>query len=90
MSATVAKALKLTGKEEVMETATFIEIVDKLFDTLNVSALSRAKLKCKPFVQPYRKSTDFRLKVCGLCHNAQLHTCSYSSIYIHILTVSAR
>ena len=65
MSATVAKALKLTGNTEALETATFIEMVDKLFDTLNVSTLSKGKLKCKPFVQ--QEATDFRLKVRRQC-----------------------
>ena len=67
MSATVAKALKLTGNTEALETATFIEMVDKLFDTLNVSTLSKGKLKCKHFVQPYQEATDFRLKVRRQC-----------------------
>ena len=64
MSETVAKALRLTGGEEAKETANFIEMVDKLFDCLNVSSLSRGKLQWKPFVQPYRNSNDFRLAVC--------------------------
>ena len=60
MSDTVAKALLLTGGEEAKETANFIEMVDKLFDCLNVSSLSRGKLQQKPFVQPYRSCNDFR------------------------------
>ena len=32
-------------------------------DCLNVSSLSKGKLKRKPFLQPYRSSNDFRLKV---------------------------
>ena len=63
MSDTVAKALRLTGGEEAKETANFIEMVDKLFDCLNVSSLSRGKLQRKPFVQPYRSCNDFRLAV---------------------------
>jgi len=41
MSASVAKALKLTGGEEAAETANFVEIIDKLFDCLNVSSMSK-------------------------------------------------
>lgn len=59
MSETVAKALRLTGGEEGKETTNFIEMVDKLFDCINVSSLSRGKLQRKPFVQPYRNSKDF-------------------------------
>ena len=63
MSETVSKALKVTGGAKAAETAKFIEMVDKLFDCLNVSSLSKGKLKRKPFLQPYRNSNDFRLKV---------------------------
>ena len=41
MSSSLAKALKLTGGDEAVETANFIKIVDKLFDCLNVSSLSK-------------------------------------------------
>lgn len=63
MSESVSKALRLTGGEEVAETASFIEMVDKMFDCLNVSSLSKGKLKRKPFLHPYRSSNDFWLKV---------------------------
>ena len=63
MNETVSKALKVTGGVEAAATAKFIEMVDKLFDCLNVSSLSKGKLKRKPFLQPYRNSNDFRLKV---------------------------
>ena len=53
MSETVSKALKFTGDEEAAETAQFIEMVDKRFYCLNVSTLSKGKMKSKPFVQPY-------------------------------------
>ena len=62
MSETVSKALRLTGGEEAAETALFIEMVDKMFNCFNISSLSKGKLKCKAFVQPYRSSNDFRLK----------------------------
>ena len=66
MSETVAKAICLTGGDEAKETAKFIEMVDNFFDCMNVSSLSRRKLKRKPFVQPYRNSKDFRLAVSGI------------------------
>ena len=63
---TVAKAICLTGGDEAKETAKFIEMVDKLFDCMNVSSLSRGKLQRKPFVQPYRNANDFRIAVSGI------------------------
>ena len=63
MSETVSKALRLTRDEEVAETALFIEMVDKMFECLNVSSLSKGKMKHKPFVQPCRNTNDFQLKV---------------------------
>lgn len=63
MSDTVSKAIQLTGGNGAQETAKFIGMVDKMFDCMNVSSLSRGKLQRKPFVQPYRSSNDFRLAV---------------------------
>ena len=45
--------------------ANFIEMIDKLFDCMNVSSLSRGKLQRKLFVQPYWNSKDFQLLVSG-------------------------
>ena len=45
MSSSVAKALRLTGGDEAVETANFVEIVDKLFDCLNVSSMSKGTLR---------------------------------------------
>ena len=59
MSETVAKVLGLTVGDEAKEKAKFIEMVDKLFDCMNVSSLSRRKIQQKSFVQPYRNSKDF-------------------------------
>ena len=53
MSETVVKAINLMGGDEPKETVKSIEMVDKLFDCMNVSSLSRGKLKWKPFAQPY-------------------------------------
>lgn len=63
MSSSVSKALKLTGGEEAVETAQFVEIVDKLFDCLNVSSVSKGRYQKKAFIQPYRKQDDFRINV---------------------------
>ena len=63
MSETVSKALLLVVGEKAKATAEFIEIVDHFFDCLNVSNLTNAKLKRKPFRSPYRCATDWKLKV---------------------------
>ena len=39
LSNTVATALRLTGKDEVEETARFVTVFDRLFDCLNVADL---------------------------------------------------
>ena len=53
----------MTGGKEAYETAYFIEKIDKVFDSLNVSSCTAAKLHRKPFQQPYRSGNDFRLSV---------------------------
>ena len=64
MSQTVSNALELTGGEEAKETAKFVAIFDKFFDCLNVSSFEKGKRARKVFQNPYRKATDFRLRVC--------------------------
>ena len=66
MSETVVIAICLTGGDEAKEIAKFIEMVDKLFDCMNVPSLSRGKLQRKPFVQPYRNANDFQNAVSGI------------------------
>ena len=67
MSETVSKALRLTGGDEATETVLFIKMVDKMFDCLNVSSISKGKLKRKPFVLPYHSPSEFGLKVSKIC-----------------------
>ena len=62
----MAKALELTGGDEVEETVKFITMFDRFFDCFNVRSFSAGRRQRKPFKQPYRSGTDFRLKV----HNA--------------------
>ena len=59
MSSSVAKALRLTGGDEAVETANFVEIVDKLFDCLNVSSMSKGRHQRKAFALPYCGLDDF-------------------------------
>ena len=57
----------MTGGERAQETAKFVRMFDKFFDTLNVNSYNAGRLKRKVFKQPYRSATDFRLRVCRLC-----------------------
>ena len=64
----VATALEKTGKDEVLETAKFVRIMDQFFDCLNVTNLVTRKQKRKLFQEPYRPNKDpskedFHLKV---------------------------
>ena len=63
LSNTVATALRLTGKDEVEETARFVTMFDRLFDCLNVTDFDSGRHSRNPFKAPYRSGDDFRLKV---------------------------
>ena len=63
LSESVSKALTLTGGEKTQETARFTSFLDKFFDSLNVSNFCNGKKQRKPFQDPYRSSSDFRLNV---------------------------
>ena len=63
LSESVSKALTLYGGDKAEETAKFAEIFDKFFDCLNVSNFTDGKYNRKPFQDPYRSGTDFRLTV---------------------------
>ena len=63
MSETVANALVDSGNKDAEETGKFIRMIDKFFDSLNVTNLVIGKKKRKAFQSPYMSSNDFRLKV---------------------------
>ena len=73
LSESVASALKLTAGEEARETIRFISMVDKFFDSLNVNSFSSGKHRRKPFQDPYRSASDFRLQVTE--HDMTLYMC---------------
>ena len=75
----MSQALQLTGGEEAAEMARFIGLVDKFFDCVNVSSLTKGKFKRKVFQNPYRSGDDFRLKVCF-----HVRTCSYHTEEIFV------
>ena len=73
LSDSVSKAIRLSGGDG-FETSNFIAKMDKFFDCFNVSSYSAGKRSRKPFLQPYRSASDFRLTVrfaliicCALC-----------------------
>ena len=66
MSKSVSHALEFTGDKDTEETVKFIKMIDKFFDTLNVSNLVCEKQKRKSFQSPYISNKDFRLKVNSL------------------------
>ena len=57
------------GGPEAKETAIFTGIFDRFFDSLNVCNFTDGKHQRKPFKDPYRSGTDFRLKVQGNSYN---------------------
>ena len=72
----MANALTMTGGEKAQETAKFVRMFDKFFDSLNVNSYNAGRLKRKVFKQPYRSAKDFRLRVC------RLQVYQYSYIYM--------
>ena len=68
MSSTVSNALTSTKDKKVEETANFLKMIDKFFDSLNVTSLGNGKAKRKSFQSPYTNSNDFRLKVLPHIH----------------------
>ena len=55
LSGTVAKALRVAGRDDASETSKF--------DCLNVGNFTSGKHSRNPFKQPYRSGSDFRLNV---------------------------
>ena len=43
LSESVSKALLMTGGSEASQTANFVEMMDKFFDSLNVTSFERGK-----------------------------------------------
>ena len=71
LSESVGKAVMMTGGTEATETAKFVHMMDKFFDCMNVTSLEASKMRRKPFQQPYRSGSDFRLKVHVCCTQVQ-------------------
>ena len=84
----MAKALVLTRNPDVTETARFVEVMDKLFDCLNVTSFTAGKHARKVFQDPWRPN-DFRFKVrivlvrCYVCGIQ-----SPFSVLVHVLCIT--
>ena len=63
MSESVSKAVVLVCGDVATETAKFLDMADKLFDTLNVHNYSHGATARKPFQMPFTSHEDWRLKV---------------------------
>ena len=63
LSHSVGSILAAYGREEVQETARFILLMDRMFDCLNVRALTEGDHKLKPDLMPYRSVDDPRFEV---------------------------
>ena len=59
----MAKALEVLGNPEHAETAKFISLVDKFFDSLNVRRTDQGQKKLKKFLEPYTSPDDIRFEV---------------------------
>ena len=63
MSESVAKALPIVVGPAAERTAQLIEVVDKMFDCLNVTSYMEGKKRRKPSKDPYTSAKDWRLNV---------------------------
>jgi hypothetical protein len=64
LSNSVAEALKRSNDPALEKTIEFVQMFDRFFDCLNVSALDAGKHSRNPFKNPYHSAKDFRIKVC--------------------------
>ncbi len=84
----MSKALKLTGGPEVAETVRFVEIMDKFFDSLNVSIYKQGIKKRKTFQLPYTSGKDKRLEVCLYERSHKVQSAyNYQSGVVHVIIV---
>ena len=60
LSSSVAKVLRAFGPNEAAATSKLCEMVDNIFDCLNVRSLTESQKKRKPFLAPYRSIDDER------------------------------
>ncbi|KAL5509202.1 hypothetical protein EMCRGX_G004532 [Ephydatia muelleri] len=82
-SESVSKALPKVCDKKAYETATFVSLMDKFFDTLNVHNYSGGSKTLKPFQAPFRSPDDFRIKairvIGSFCQNPKYGNCRGSN-----------
>ena len=81
-SESVSKALQKVCGQKACETANFVSLMDRFFDTLNVHNYSGGSKALKPFQAPFRSPDDFRIKV----HNIHLISCHFcfQTAFLHV------
>ena len=84
----MSNALLLSGNEEVKETATFIQLMDKFFDCMNVKNFSQGSHKRKQFQMSYKSGADSRLTVSNnsYIYNAQCYFSDFVTSFLDTLT----
>ena len=83
LSFSVSRCLNVIVGPVASETSKFALTFDKFFDALNVCNFDSGKHERKPFKDPYRSGSDFRLKVC-LAYNAMWN---YTCLIIIVVVV---
>ena len=69
------------------ETATFIKMMNKFLDCLNVEDFNSGKFSRNLFKSPYRSGSDFRLKVYSMCDGSTMDiTATVAIISMVVLT----
>ncbi|XP_014679242.1 PREDICTED: uncharacterized protein LOC106819095 isoform X2 [Priapulus caudatus] len=62
LSYSVGTLLKASGRDDVLETAKFVLLMDRFFDCLNVRSVNEGKYKRKPDLLPYTDVKDPRFE----------------------------
>ena len=76
LSETVSHALLEIDADEFSATSKFCVMMDRFFDSLNVTNYSKCYKKLKIYRMPYRTKDDFQFEVSS----------HYETSYIHIYT----
>ena len=84
LSFSVSKCLNHVVGPAASETANFALMFDQFFDALNVCNFNSGKHERKPFKDPYRSASDFRLKV---SQPSNCNTSDVELIDLHIIII---
>ncbi len=75
--------LKLPSQRTLRDYTHYIQdayMMDKFFDSVNITSFSAGKRQGKPFQDQHRSASDFRLKVCTPASNLSVHVGMSSDI----------